>query len=117
MRFLFVILLLFALHPSASAQFCKPVVVLKGVVKAFKPVSALVSFRLVRDTSEIVTSRSNRESGRYLVILKPGEAYSVRVESDSAKLCEVFAAPDSSKTVQMDFNLTSKEAQLCLASH
>ena len=69
-----------------SAQWSKPVVVLKGSVTDAKgqPVVAKVSVRDAADTTkEIGNSTSNKATAKYLVILQPSKDYVVKVSGDS----------------------------------
>ena len=98
---------------ESKAQFSKAVVVLKGTVTAEqtgKPHSVRVSVRSAGDTAmEINASRSNSESGYYLVVLKPGKKYWVHLESDNSVAKDVlFEAPACDKTQQIvqDFTVT-----------
>ncbi len=98
---------------QSNAQFSKAVVVLKGTVTAEqtgKPHSVRVSIRSVGDTAlEINASRSNSESGYYLVVLKPGKKYWVHLESDNTIAKDVLIeAPACEKTQQIiqDFTVT-----------
>ena len=98
---------------ESNAQFSKAVVVLKGTVTAEqtgKPHSVRVSVRSAGDTAmEINASRSNSESGYYLVVLKPGKKYWVHLESDNSIAKDVlFEAPACDKTQQIvqDFTVT-----------
>ncbi len=112
LSFVGAILVLFSAAES-KAQFSKAVVVLKGTVTAEqtgKPHSVRVSVRSAGDTAmEINASRSNSESGYYLVVLKPGKKYWVHLESDNSVAKDIlFEAPACDKTQQIvqDFTVT-----------
>jgi hypothetical protein len=105
---------LFFANSSASAQFSKAVVMLKGVVRnqeSGKAHSVKVSVRAAGDRAlEITNSRSNSESGTYLVLLQPSKKYWVHLEGDDIiTKDELIETPASSKTVQMekDFTVTT----------
>ncbi|HWF43681.1 MAG TPA: hypothetical protein VG537_03470, partial [Candidatus Kapabacteria bacterium] len=89
-----VIVLLAAQAGVGHAQFSQPVVVLKGTVRAeesAKPTSVKVSIREAGDTArEITSSTSNSETGKYLVILKPGKKYWVHLEGDTIMTKDVM---------------------------
>jgi len=117
--FLFVFAVLLGASVPAKAQFSKAVCLLKGSVysnETGEPVSVKVSVRPVNDTAqEIVGSRSNSETGNYLVVVKPGKKYWVHLESEyilpKDTLVEI---PASDKTIQIvhDFVVTSTGAGL-----
>lgn len=82
---------------NAQAQFSRPVVVLKGCVLTAdqKPATVRLSVHETgesaadEDTSNDITTcaiqemtagRANSESGRYLLVLKPGKKYWVHIE-------------------------------------
>ena len=92
---------------SAQAQFSKAVVVLKGVVRnqeTGKAHSVKVSVRAAGDRAlEITNSKSNSESGSYLVVLQANKKYWVHLEGDDIiTKDELIETPAASKTVQMD---------------
>jgi hypothetical protein len=99
------------LSQNARAQFSKPVVVLKGIVRSeetSKPTSVKVSVRIVGDTArEITSSTSNKETGRYLVVLKPGKTYWVHLEGDSVLTKDIMVTtPESDKPTQVEQDFT-----------
>ncbi len=97
---------------SVQAQFSKSVIILKGVVKtdSGKPHSVRVSVRTIGDTAvEITSSISNKNDGRYLVILKSSKKYWIHFENDDIiSKDELIETPDSKETTQInkDFNVT-----------
>jgi len=100
---LFAILAVAAFVGNASAQFSKAVVVLKGTVinkETNAPHSVNVSVREVGNkTLEITASRSNAESGNYLVVLKPQTKYWIHVEGDDVETYdELIETPVATKT-------------------
>jgi len=85
-RIVLAALAMFAMSQTASAQFYKPVVRLMGTIseKHGKPIVARVSVRDAADTTkEIVSSRSNSITGKYLAILQPSQKYLILVRADS----------------------------------
>ncbi|MDP4199340.1 MAG: hypothetical protein Q8922_13595 [Bacteroidota bacterium] len=104
---------------TARAQLSHAVVVLKGTVRSednAKPTSVRVSVRVVGDTArEITSSTSNKETGKYLVILKPGKSYWVHLEGDSILTKDVLiTTPESEHTqqIEQDFTVVMREATL-----
>ena len=103
---------------QAHAQFSKAVVVLKGVIRnqeTGKAQSVKVSVRAIGDKAvEITASKSNSESGSYLVVLQTNKKYWVHLEGDDILTKdEMIETPSSSsKTVQMekDFAVTTISA-------
>jgi len=92
---------------QAKAQFSKAVVMLKGVVRSEqtgKAHSVKVSVRAAGDKAiEITASRSNSESGNYLVLLAPGKKYWVHLEGDDVVTKdELIETPATTSTVKMD---------------
>lgn len=99
---------------QAQAQFSKAVVVLKGIVRNQqngKVHSVKVSVRAAGDKAlEITNSKSNSESGAYLVVLQANKKYWVHLEGDDILTKdELIETPAASKTVQMnkDFAVTT----------
>ena len=99
---------------QANAQFSKAVVVLKGVVRSEqngKAHSVKVSVRAAGDKAlEITNSKSNSESGAYLVVLQANKKYWVHLEGeDIITKDELIETPSASSTVQMakDFAVTT----------
>jgi hypothetical protein len=106
-----VAMLSLALSGNARAQFSKPVVILKGTVRSeetSKPTSVKVSVRIVGDTArEITSSTSNKETGRYIVVLKPGKSYWVHLEGDSVLTKDVMVTtPDADRPTQLEQDFT-----------
>ena len=102
---------------GAQAQFSKAVVVLKGVVRSEqsgKAHSVKVSVRAAGDKAiEITSSKSNSESGNYLVILQPNKKYWVHLEGeDILTKDELIETPIVNKTEQLtkDFAVTTISA-------
>ena len=102
---------------GAQAQFSKAVVVLKGTVRSEqtgKVHSVKVSVRAAGDKAiEITSSKSNSESGNYLVILQPNKKYWVHLEGeDILTKDELIETPSVIKTEQMnkDFAVTTISA-------
>jgi hypothetical protein len=106
--------------PSVSnAQFAKAVVVMSGTVRAEdseRPTSAKVSIRAIGDTArEITSSTSNSQTGKYLVVLKPGKEYWVHIEADSilTKDVKIVTPETADRTIQIqqDFSVVLREVE------
>jgi hypothetical protein len=102
---------------QAKAQFSKAVVVLKGIVRneqTGKAHSVKVSVRAAGDKAiELTSSRSNSETGSYLVVLQANKKYWVHLEgTDILTKDELIETPSAAKTVQMekDFAVTAISA-------
>lgn len=96
---------------SASAQFNKAVVLLRGTVRAEQTGKACAVRVSVREAGnkalEITGSNANSESGTYLVVLKPATKYWVHLEGDNiVTKDEAVQTPACSKTEQLDKNFT-----------
>jgi hypothetical protein len=107
---LFVVVGFFAFIGNAEAQFSKAVVVLKGTVinkETNAPHSVNVSVREVGNKAlEITASRSNAESGKYLVVLKPQTKYWIHVEGDGVETYdELIETPATVKTMNLSKDL------------
>lgn len=107
---------------SAQAQFAKPVVVMKGAVQTTDGKPAVVRLSIHEtgdatadeDTSsdvitcaiqEITASKANSESGRYLLILKPGKKYWIHIEGPLiASIDSLIATPKAEKPLQLERN-------------
>jgi hypothetical protein len=112
-------LALIAIAGQAQAQFAQAVVVMKGSVlteEARRPISVKVSVRVAGDTAqEITSSYSNSESGKYLVVLKPGKKYWFHLEADSILTKDVLVetpAADRSAQIVQDIIVTPREQEL-----
>ncbi len=112
-------------NPNAglSQSFSRAVVVMSGIVhsdESGKPTSVKVSIREVGDTArEITCSTSNRETGKYLVVLQPGRKYWVHLEGDSILTKdELIETPAVQQTQQLkqDFSVVLREAEEVIKS-
>jgi hypothetical protein len=108
------------ISPNAgqSQTFSRAVIVMSGTVhsdETGKPTSVKVSIREVGDTArEITQSTSNRETGKYLVVLQPGKKYWVHLEGDSILTKdEMIDTPTVQQTQQLkrDFSVAMREAE------
>jgi hypothetical protein len=104
----------FVMTMQANAQFSKAVVVLKGTVHAEqtgKAHSVKVSVRAAGDKAlEITSSKSNKESGNYLVVLQANKKYWMHLEGDDiVTKDELIETPSTNKTIQInkDFTVTT----------
>jgi hypothetical protein len=102
----------------SHAQFSQPVVVLRGTVfaeESAKPTSVKVSIREAGDTArEITSSTSNSETGKYLVVLKPGKKYWVHMEGDTILTKDVMIetpVADHTQQIQQDFTVVTREIE------
>lgn len=92
----------------SNAQFSKAVIVLKGAVlneTTQKAHSVNVSVREIGNPAlEITGSRSNSETGKYLVILKPNTKYWVHLENGDieTKDIQIVTPSATGKTVNME---------------
>ena len=97
---------------EAKAQFSKAVVVYKGKVRnaeTLAPHSVNVSVREVNNKAlEITASRSNSESGNYLVVLKPQTKYWLHIEGDGVETKDVLVETPAvtGKTVNVEQDIT-----------
>ena len=106
-------IVLFGFASISNAQFSKAVVVLKGTVTAeqtHNPYSVRVSVSEAGNQAlEITGSRSNSESGYYLVVLKPSKKYWVHLEGEGIvtkdELLETPAV-DNTMQIEKDFSVT-----------
>jgi hypothetical protein len=105
---------------SAHAQFAKPVVVLKGSVMTIDAKPAVVRLSIHETGSstadadseittcgiqEITAGRANSESGRYLLVLKPGKKYWVHIEGTFVQsLDTLIEMPQTDKGIQLEKN-------------
>ena len=95
-----------------AQAFSRPVIILSGIVRSSeteRPTSVKVSIREAGDTArEITESTSNKETGKYLVILQPARKYWVHLEGDSIFPADVLiSTPPADQTQQMtqDFSV------------
>ena len=102
----------------AQAQFTRAVILMNGTVLAGesgRPTSVKVSVREAGDTArEITASTSNKETGKYLVVLQPNKKYWVHLESDSIMTQDVLiATPAVAQTekLQQDFTVVLRELE------
>jgi len=102
----------------AEAQFSHSVVVMSGTVlsqESGKPTSVKVSVREAGDTArEITASTSNKETGKYLVVLQPGKKYWVHLESDSIMTQDVLVATPAvaqTEKLEQDFTVVLREVE------
>ncbi len=110
-------IVLFGFASISNAQFNKAVIVLKGTVTAeqtHKPFSVRVSVREAGNQAlEITGSRSNSETGYYLVVLKPAKKYWVHFEGEGiVTKDELLETPAADKTLQIekDYSVTLTQA-------
>ncbi len=114
--FAFFIAVSFGCLENSHAQFSQAVIVLKGTVHteegsslvASKPIAVKVSVRAVGDTATGITrSRSNFETGKYLVVLKPGKKYWFHFEGDNIVTKDTMViTPDAQQTLQVSEDVT-----------
>jgi hypothetical protein len=102
----------------AQAQFSRAVVLMSGTVLSGEtgtPTSVKVSVREAGDTArEITASTSNKETGKYLVILQPNKKYWVHLESDSIMTQDVLIstpAVTQTEKLQQDFTVVLRELE------
>ncbi|HET6402611.1 MAG TPA: hypothetical protein VFH95_14595 [Candidatus Kapabacteria bacterium] len=106
-----------AFSATLRAQtFSRPVILMSGIVRSdetAQPTSVKVSIREVGDTTmEITCSTSNKETGRYLVVLQPAKKYWVHLEGDSVLTKDILiATPPADQTQQLprDFTVALRE--------
>ncbi len=109
---------IFVPNAGRSQTFSRAVVVMSGIVhsdESGKPTSVKVSVREIGDTArEITQSTSNKETGKYLVVLQPGKKYWVHLEGDSILTKdELIDTPIVQQTQQLkrDFSVAMREAE------
>src|SRR5438045_904956 len=95
----------------AHAQFSKSVVLLKGSIhtdQTGKPYSVRVSVRSEDDkNTEITGSKSNSETGNYLVVLQANKKYWIHLEgADIATEDELIETPATDSTISMKKDFT-----------
>ena len=97
---------------EAKAQFSKAVVVYKGKVRnaeTLEPHSVNVSVREVNNKAvEITASRSNSQTGSYLVLLKPQTKYWLHIEGDGVETKDILIETPAvtGKTVNVEEDIT-----------
>ena len=113
----------FFLAGSASAQFSRPVCVLKGCVLTTdqKPATVRLSIHQAGESSdndtsseittcgiqEITAGSANSASGHYLLILKPATKYWVHIEGPFVQSLDTLVTmPNTSKSLSFDENFT-----------
>jgi hypothetical protein len=106
------------LAAPAQAQFSHAVVIMSGTVlsqESGKPTSVKVSVREAGDTArEITASTSNKETGKYLVVLQPNKKYWVHLDSDSIMAQDVLVttpAVAQTEKLQQDFTVVLREVE------
>ncbi|HJW29932.1 MAG TPA: hypothetical protein VJ508_11905, partial [Saprospiraceae bacterium] len=97
---------------DAMAQFSKAVVVYKGKVRnaeTLTPHAVNVSVREVNNKAlEITASRSNSESGNYLVVLKPQTKYWLHIEGPDVQTDDILIETPAvtGRTVNVEQDIT-----------
>jgi hypothetical protein len=97
---------------DVKAQFSKAVVVYKGKVRnaeTLEPQSVNVSVREVNNKAlEITASRSNSETGGYLVVLKPQTKYWFHIEGERVETKDILIETPAvtGKTVNVEQDIT-----------
>ncbi|HEY3875289.1 MAG TPA: hypothetical protein VGM92_07410 [Candidatus Kapabacteria bacterium] len=106
-----------------AQTFSRAVVLVSGIIRSdetLQPTSVRVSVREIGDTArEITCSTSNRETGKYLVVLQPGKKYWVHLEGDSILTKDVqIETPDVQQTQQIkkDLDVTLRESEATKSS-
>ncbi len=99
-----------------AQTFSRPVIILTGIVRSSEtasPTSVKVSIREAGDTArEITQSTSNKETGKYLVILHPAQKYWVHLEGDSILPEDVLISTppaDQTEQVNQDFTVALRD--------
>lgn len=105
----------------ARAQFSKPVVVMKGSVMTIdaKPATVRLSIHETGSTAdedseittcgiqEITAGSANSQSGRYLLVLKPGKKYWVHIEGTFVQsLDTLIEMPKADHGIQIEKDFT-----------
>ena len=129
--FEFVDFYLFIGSTVVQAQFSKPVVVLKGCVLTAdqKPATVRLSVHETGETAadedtsneittcaiqEMTAGRANSESGRYLLILKPGKKYWVHIEGTFVQSIDTLVQmpkTDKGLTIEKNFTVNWRQTQ------
>ncbi len=122
--FAFVACCLFINSSGVRAQFSRPVVVLKGCVLTAdqKPATVRLSVHETGETvadedtsneittcaiQEMTAGRANSESGRYLLVLKPGKKYWVHIEGTFVQSIDTLVQmPKTDKGLTIEKNFT-----------
>lgn len=97
---------------DVKAQFSKAVVMYKGKVRnaeTLEPHGANVSVREVNNKAiEITASRSNSQSGNYLVLLKPATKYWLHIEGADVETKDILVETPAvtGKTVTVEEDIT-----------
>ena len=108
---------------QSQAQFSKPVVVMKGIVMTTdaKPATVRLSIHETGDEStadtsdevstcaiqEITAGRANSQTGRYLLIMKPGKKYWLHIEGTFIQsLDSLLSTPKTEKPLTIEENFT-----------
>jgi hypothetical protein len=97
---------------EVKAQFSKAVVVYKGKVRnieTLEPHSVNVSVREINNKAiEITASRSNSETGNYLVVLKPQTKYWLHIEGQDVETDDILIETPAvtGKTVNVEQDIT-----------
>jgi hypothetical protein len=128
--FAFVAFCLF-IGSTAEAQFSRPVVVLKGCVLTAdqKPATVRLSVHETGETAadedtsneittcaiqEMTAGRANSESGRYLLVLKPGKKYWVHIEGTFVQSIDTLVQmpkTDKGLTIERNFVVNWRQTQ------
>ncbi len=105
---------------TTQAQFSKPVIVMKGAVMTAdaKPATVRLSIHEAggsADSDEVTTcaiqeitaGRANSESGRYLLIMKPGKKYWIHIEGTFVQSIDsLLQMPKTDKPLTIEQNFT-----------
>jgi hypothetical protein len=116
---------------AAHAQFSRPVIVLKGCVLTAdqKPATVRLSVHETGETTadedtsneittcaiqEMTAGRANSESGRYLLVLKPGKKYWVHIEGTFVQSIDTLVQmpkTDKGLTIEKNFTVNWRQTQ------
>jgi len=102
---------------QAEAQFSKAVVLLKGSVhmdQTGKAYSAKISIRSAENQNvELNASKSNSETGDYLIVLQPNTKYIVHIEGqDIATIDQAIETPAANSTIKVTKDFTVGPASI-----
>src|SRR5437868_413414 len=105
---------------GANAQFSKAVVLLKGTIRTEqtgKPYSVKVSVRSADDKNiEVTGSKSNSETGSYLVVLEAKKKYIIHLENpDIATQDELIETSAAESTIKMNKDFIVSQASAITA--